>query len=496
MNVIRFDTDGYPLDQRDAAWREALQRRGVRSTLAIPEVEGSLLSLTSRQGCQFLRITAGPQTLCWKQTGRNLWLCALLDGAAALPDGTALRPSGLWVGTMAGPCVLSFTERFRVLFVILPAKGLDDRLRRMDLDSGQVLLAHGMTEVLAGFLRATAETVGDLDPARLHPLELSLSELLIGALTGADTSSVPHGADRRRSTFQRLIEEIESRLHDADLNLQSLADAVGMSVRAVQKLFQREALSFAQYVRRRRLQHAAQDLLDPQQTKLLVAEIGFRWGFSDPAHFSRAFREQYGMTPSAFRDQNMRPAERSPGDITRGRPMMSLSSRRERTREADDGDEDHPATTALRAEQVIHHKVPLNPSTMHWGYFSKFLPPILTVNSGDIVTIETLTQHATDDWARMVAGDPAAEKAMAWTQDHKGIDRRGAGPMDASIYGRGAGEGFGVHICTGPVEVAGASPGDILEIEILDIVPRPSRAPEFAGRSFGSNGAVWWGYHY
>ena len=78
----------------------------------------------------------------------------------------------------------------------------------------------------------------------------------------------------------------------------------------------------------------------------------------------------------------------------------------------------------------------------------------------------------------------------------KTIDRRGAGPMDASVYGRGAGEGFGVHICTGPVAVEGAAPGDVLEIEILDIVPRPSHAPEFAGRSFGSNGAVWWGYHY
>ncbi len=36
--------------------------------------------------------------------------------------------------------------------------------------------------------------------------------------------------------------------------------------------------------------------------------------------------------------------------------------------------------------------------------------------------------------------------------------------MDASIKGRGAGEGFGVHICTGPVFVKGAELGDILEV--------------------------------
>ena len=36
----------------------------------------------------------------------------------------------------------------------------------------------------------------------------------------------------------------------------------------------------------------------------------------------------------------------------------------------------------------------------------------------------------------------------------------------------------------------------MLEVRILDIVPRPSRNPEYAGRVFGSSVAAWWGYHY
>ncbi|WP_174243253.1 acetamidase/formamidase family protein, partial [Beijerinckia sp. L45] len=85
---------------------------------------------------------------------------------------------------------------------------------------------------------------------------------------------------------------------------------------------------------------------------------------------------------------------------------------------------------------------------------------------------------------------------FGWTPDGKAVDRRGAGPMDASIFGRGAGEGFGVHICTGPIYVAGAQAGDVLEVRILDIAPRPSANPTYAGRVFGSNVAAWWGYHY
>ena len=133
---------------------------------------------------------------------------------------------------------------------------------------------------------------------------------------------------------------------------------------------------------------------------------------------------------------------------------------------------------------------------MHWGYFSKSLKPVVEVDSGDFVTIETLTHHANDDAERMVKGDPGAESVFYWDDSSKGVNRRGAGPMDASLFGRGAGEGLGVHICTGPVAVSGAEPGDILEVRILDVAPRPCANPEYAGKSFGSNAAAWWGFHY
>src|SRR5271155_1973208 len=115
------------------------------------------------------------------------------------------------------------------------------------------------------------------------------------------------------------------------------------------------------------------------------------------------------------------------------------------------------------ASHANHIVVPATPATVHWGYFSCSLKPVLSVASGDFVTIETLTHHAYDDHARMIAGDPGAESVFHWTRDKKNVDRRGAGPMDASVHGRGAGEGFGVHICTGRVALRGAMPGDVIE---------------------------------
>ena len=83
---------------------------------------------------------------------------------------------------------------------------------------------------------------------------------------------------------------------------------------------------------------------------------------------------------------------------------------------------------------------------MHWGYFSKKLKPQVEIDFGDFITIEALTHHANDDAERMVKGDSGAESVFLWTKEKKGVNRRGAGPMDASLFGRGAGEGLGVHI--------------------------------------------------
>lgn len=154
------------------------------------------------------------------------------------------------------------------------------------------------------------------------------------------------------------------------------------------------------------------------------------------------------------------------------------------------------ATAAKAPGQPAFHYLPATSETVHWGYFSKSLPPKVEVDSGDIVTIETLTHHAADDLERMVQGDEGAESVYLWTKDAKGVDRRGAGSTDPAVYKKGSGEGQGVHIMTGPVYVRGAEPGDILEVRILDVKPRPSANPEFKGKSFGSNAAANWGFQY
>jgi acetamidase/formamidase len=138
------------------------------------------------------------------------------------------------------------------------------------------------------------------------------------------------------------------------------------------------------------------------------------------------------------------------------------------------------ASCQKSAATSSHYKLAANAKTVHWGFFSKNLAPALTVHSKDFVTIETITHHAGDDYDRMIKGDPGIESIYKWTTNEKSIENRGPG----------------VHIMTGPIYVCGAEPGDILEVKILDLAPRPSGNPKYKGKAFGSNAAAWWGFHY
>lgn len=53
--------------------------------------------------------------------------------------------------------------------------------------------------------------------------------------------------------------------------------------------------------------------------------------------------------------------------------------------------------------------------------------------------------------------------------------------------------GSGVHLVTGPIEVIGAEPGDVLQVDILELDPRINPA---TGKTYGTNSQKFAGYHY
>ncbi len=93
-----------------------------------------------------------------------------------------------------------------------------------------------------------------------------------------------------------------------------------------------------------------------------------------------------------------------------------------------------------------------SPQTVHIGYFSAALKPVLTINSGDIVTIETATSLDPVEIDRSGAVQPSVVPEYQRAIHREVKDRGPSG-----------------HVLTGPIFVNGAQPGDTLEVRILGI---------------------------
>ena len=110
------------------------------------------------------------------------------------------------------------------------------------------------------------------------------------------------------------------------------------------------------------------------------------------------------------------------------------------------------------------HHVRSRPDTVSWGWFPLNKAPVLTIESGETVTIDTIS-HAgsrqpespeTSLAALGVQPDEILPDVLAFWQSRNNRPR----------------EGRSGHVITGPIAIAGAEPGDVLEVQVLALTPR------------------------
>ena len=95
---------------------------------------------------------------------------------------------------------------------------------------------------------------------------------------------------------------IEANLRDPELTPGRVAEVFRISRRYVRMLFAQDGETVSSYILRRRLEECAHQMRDAAWQGRTITEIAFDWGFSSTAHFSRVFKEQYGVSPRQFRE--------------------------------------------------------------------------------------------------------------------------------------------------------------------------------------------------
>ncbi|MFC5632735.1 helix-turn-helix domain-containing protein [Streptomyces bullii] len=163
-------------------------------------------------------------------------------------------------------------------------------------------LGQGLGGALYRWLADLAHRADEFTAADVPTLATVTTDLL-GSVLGRclDAEDVLSPESRRRALHTRIRDFIDQHLGDPSLSPATVAAAHGISVRRLHQLFAAEGASPAAWIRHRRLERCRRDLADPRLSGRSVQSIAARWGFTDPATFSRVFRRAYGMTPTDHR---------------------------------------------------------------------------------------------------------------------------------------------------------------------------------------------------
>jgi AraC-like DNA-binding protein len=200
------------------------------------------------------------------------------------------------------PYTLRFNSEFEQLVLHMPRDAMVRRIGRTEAwTARRVEAASPVGSLVLPFVRRTAAVVSDVAPAtasRLSDTCLSLVTAALGERLGDGIAGQSSG--RTALTF-RAKAVIESNLHDHGLNTEKIAALLFISPRYLQDLFHAEQTTVSDWIWKRRLEKSRRDLADPMRAYDSIAQIALACGFTDFGHFSRRFKEAFGVPPREHR---------------------------------------------------------------------------------------------------------------------------------------------------------------------------------------------------
>lgn len=197
------------------------------------------------------------------------------------------------------PYVVANPEPVEQLAFLIP----HDMLAR-DIDMSRVSArgfsgSTGMGRLVFQSLNALFEELPTLAPRRAEELAEVVNRLVHLAIYEKLGSPQPQSvhADLR----DRIRLYVENHLRDPGLSLDAIAADLNCTKRYLHMVFETEDMTLNEYIWVRRLERSRADLSNPAMRARSVTDIALSWGFSNPSHFSRAFRGRFGLAPSMAR---------------------------------------------------------------------------------------------------------------------------------------------------------------------------------------------------
>jgi AraC family transcriptional regulator, positive regulator of tynA and feaB len=189
--------------------------------------------------------------------------------------------------------------------VIVPKALLQERgFRSARMSACKLSARTGTGRIAYNFVHAAFDEATALSPNNAVGVADALIDLLLLPLREPFAMLDRVGPEAMYVRAQHFIRE---HLRDPDLSIDQISAALNCTKRYLHMLFSDRGTTISDYIRQARLQNCRQEL--ETQAGKTITDVAFSWGFSSSSHFSRVFREYFGIVPSAVHKAQLQPRD-------------------------------------------------------------------------------------------------------------------------------------------------------------------------------------------
>jgi AraC-like DNA-binding protein len=213
-----------------------------------------------------------------------------------------LRPGDITCKDATRPMAMKLNEEFEQVLVhiprsiVLPAIGSTERFTSRELGK-----ACPLGRVVVPFLSNLVPVLDDLSLSAANSLSATALSLIMTSLAEQASVKLDHPGWTEDTLRYRAERFIRRHNQHADLTPKTVASALSVSLRSLQSAFHAAGTTPSECIWEYRLRNSERDLTNSMKSPLNISEIALRNGFSDSAHFSRRFKERFGMAPREYR---------------------------------------------------------------------------------------------------------------------------------------------------------------------------------------------------
>ncbi|TQJ34164.1 helix-turn-helix domain-containing protein [Arthrobacter sp. SLBN-122] len=211
-----------------------------------------------------------------------------------------LQPGDLAIYDTNRPYTLAFEDQTRIMVLMFPCDALSlpadyvGQLAAVRMGSG------GLSGIVGQFIRELSANLDVLSGPSGSRLATNALDL-VSTMLHSEMDISPDRMKPQALLAVSIREYIEANLSDPLLSPAGIAAAHFISTRHLHNVFHESGSTVAGFIRSQRLDGARRDLRDPLHAGKSVGAVAAAWGFLDAAHFSRTFRDAFGVSPTQWR---------------------------------------------------------------------------------------------------------------------------------------------------------------------------------------------------